>query len=140
MTRNVKNEMMSKTILVIEDSPTQALRLQALLEREGLSVALAADGPEGVRLAQELCPDLIVLDMQLPGLNGFQVCSSLKCRQETTHIPIIMLTRHDDPEMVALGMQSGVVDYIPKDAFADAVLLETLRQMGLIGSCAIETQ
>jgi CheY-like chemotaxis protein len=131
-------EANTKTILVVEDSPTQALHVQGLLEREGLNVALASDGLEGVRLARRLHPDLIVLDMQMPKMNGFQVCEQLKCMQETIRIPVIMFTRHDDPEMIALGLQSGIVDYIPKDAFADAVLLETLRQMGLIVPCAVE--
>ena len=126
----------ASTILVIEDSPTQALHVQALLEREGANVALAADGAEGIALAQELCPDLIVLDMQLPTMNGLQVCEALKSSPQTRNIPVIMLTRHDDPQMITLGLKSGIVDYIPKDAFADAVLVETLRQMGLIAASA----
>jgi CheY-like chemotaxis protein len=126
--------MDKKTILVIEDSPTQALHVQTLLENEGICVELAADGIEGIALAQRANPDLIVLDMQLPEMNGLQVCEQLKGGQETCHIPVIMLTRYEDPEMVTQGLESGVIDYIPKDAFADAVLLETLRQMGLIAS------
>jgi DNA-binding response OmpR family regulator len=65
-------------------------------------------------------------------MNGFQVCRELKNVPGTSGIPIIMLTRHDETESVVLGMEMGVTDYIPKDAFADAVLVETLRQMGLI--------
>ena len=124
----------ASTILVIEDSPTQALHVQSLLERAGANVALAADGVEGIALARELCPDLIILDMQLPKMNGLQVCKALKSGSQTRHIPVIMLTRHDDPQMITLGLKSGIVDYIPKDAFADAVLVETLRQMGLIAA------
>ena len=52
----------------------------------------------------------------------------------TRHIPVILFTRHDDPEMATLGIQSGAIDYIPKDALADVALLETMRQMGLIVS------
>ena len=121
-----------KTVLVIEDSPTQALHLQVLLEQEGLQVALAGDGRMGLELAQQLQPALIVLDLQMPEMNGFQVCRRLKDAPETASIPVILFTRHDDREAVVLGLQLGAVDYIPKDAFADAVLLETLRQMGLI--------
>jgi CheY-like chemotaxis protein len=123
-----------RTILVIEDSPTQALHLQALLEQEGLKVLLAEDGQEGLEVAQQLQPDLIVLDLQMPGMNGFQVCRRLKDEQRTASIPVILFTRHDDREAIVLGLQLGAVDYIPKDAFADAVLVETLRQMGLIAS------
>ena len=126
-------EPKKKTVLVVEDSPTQALHMQALLEQEGLSVLLAHDGKTGLEMAQELGPDLIVLDVQMPGMNGFQVCGELKNRRATKDIPIIMFTRHDEREAVVLGLQTGAVDYIPKDAFADAVLLETLRQMKLIG-------
>ena len=126
--------MGDKTILVVEDSPTQALHVQALLEQEGASVVVAVDGPAGVDMAQRLRPDLIILDMQLPQMNGLEVCSRIKSGHETRHIPIIILTRHDDPELMELGLQSGIVEYIPKDVFADAVLVETLRQMGLIAS------
>jgi CheY-like chemotaxis protein len=122
-----------KKILVVEDSPTQAMHMQALLEREGLEVLLAPDGPTDLQVAQELHPDLIVLDVQMPGMNGFQVCKRLKSKRDTKDIPIIMFTRHDEQEAVLLGLQTGAVDYIPKDAFADAVLLETLRQMKIIG-------
>ncbi len=121
-----------KTVLVLEDSPTQALHIQTLLEDAGLEVLVAQDGPAGLKIAQEQQPDLIVLDIQMPGMNGFQVCQRLKSNRNTQDIPIIMFTRHDEQEAVVLGLQTGAVDYIPKDAFADAVLLETLRQMKFI--------
>ena len=128
-----RSDVNKKKILVVEDSPTQALHMQALLEQEGVDVFLAHDGRMGLQMAQELHPDLIVLDVQMPEMNGFQVCRQLKGQRETKDIPIIMFTRHDEQEAVVLGLQTGAVDYIPKDAFADAVLLETLRQMKFIG-------
>lgn len=121
-----------KTILIIEDSATQALHLQAILEKVGLRVVWAQAGKSGLSVARDKSPDLIVLDVQLPDMNGFQVCQHLKSQSDTRHIPVIMLTRHDDSEAMVLGLQTGVTDYIPKDAFADAVLIETLRQMGLV--------
>jgi DNA-binding response OmpR family regulator len=127
-----KNGKTGKTILIVEDSATQALHLQALLEEAGLQVVWAQDGGTGLEMANQAQPDLIVLDVQLPDMNGFQVCQDLKSQRDTRHIPVIMFTRHDDPEAVVLGLQTGVTDYIPKDAFADAVLIETLRQMGLV--------
>jgi DNA-binding response OmpR family regulator len=126
-----ENGQTRKTILVIEDSATQALHLQALLAEAGLQVVCAQNGRAGLKMAHQAHPDLIVLDVQLPDMNGFHVCQDLKSQNDTQRIPIIMLTRHNDPEAVVLGLQTGVVDYIPKDAFADAVLIETLRQMGL---------
>ncbi len=123
-----------KTILIIEDSATQALHLQAILENVGLRVLWAQAGLVGLSIAAQEQPDLIVLDVQLPDMNGFQICQHLKGQSNTRQIPIIMLTRHDDSEAVVLGLQVGVTDYIPKDAFADAVLIETLRQMGLVST------
>ena len=121
-----------KTVLVVEDSPTQALHLQSLLEQENLQVACAWNGQVGLQMAHQVHPDVIVLDVQMPDLNGFQVYQRLKETDDTASIPVIMLTRHDDPDAITLGLQVGVTDYIPKDAFADAVLLETLRQMRVI--------
>lgn len=121
-----------KIVLVVEDSTTQALHLQALLEEAGLQVVCAYDGQSGLERARQSHPDLIVLDVQMPDMNGFQVCQALKSSNDTKKIPVIMFTRHDDPEAVVLGLQTGVIDYIPKDAFADAVLIETLKQMGVV--------
>jgi two-component system sensor histidine kinase/response regulator len=132
MTEAIETGANTKTILLIEDSATQALHLKLLLEQEGLEVAWASTGQMGLKMARQLLPDLILLDVQMPDMNGFQVCQQLKRAEDTNCIPVIMLTRFDDPETVTLGMQVGVTDYIPKDAFADAVLLETLRQMEMI--------
>lgn len=123
-----------KTVLVVEDSTTQALHLRTLLEREGMDVLWARDGRQGVELAGEHRPDLVVLDVQMPDMNGFEVLRQLKSDVETEEIPVIMFTQFDDAQSVISGLETGAVDYIPKDAFAEAVLLETLRQMGFLGN------
>ncbi len=134
----VTHEMDDRTVLVVEDSPTQALHLQTLLELKGLRVMLAYDGQVGLQMARQLHPDAIVLDLEMPHMNGFQVCQELRASKNTSAIPIIMLTCHDDRETAVLGLQLGAIEYIPKDALADTVLLETLRQMGLIASHTVE--
>lgn len=121
-----------KIILLVEDSPTQTISIRALLNKAGLKVLCATNGMDGARLAKQVNPGLILLDVQMPDITGFEVCDLLKKDQETENIPIIMLTRVDSPEAVKRGLDYGVVDYIPKDAFAEAVLLETLYQMGFI--------
>jgi CheY-like chemotaxis protein len=118
--------------LVVEDSPTQAIHLQELLKNTGIQVFCATNGNMGLRMASQLRPDVIILDIQMPDINGFEVCKILKSSPETAHIPVILFTRDDTPEAIQLGLEYGAVDYIPKDAFADAVLIETLRQMGII--------
>ncbi len=89
-------------------------------------------------MAPKLRPDAIVLDLEMPQMNGFQVCQHLQKSKDTASIPVIMLTRHNDQETAVLGLQLGAIEYIPKDAFAEAVLLETLRHMGLIASQTVK--
>ena len=120
------------TVLIVEDSPTQALNIQQTLLEMGLDVVCAEDGLAGLRQAQRLLPDLIVLDVQLPEMNGFEVIRELKKWPETEVIPVILLTRHDTPDAVKFGMAYGAIDFIPKDAFAMAVLKETIQQMDLL--------
>jgi DNA-binding response OmpR family regulator len=122
----------TKIVLVIEDSPTQALHTNAVLERSGIQSICATNGLMGLNLARQIRPNLIVLDIQLPDVNGFEVCKQLKADPDTHDIPVIMLTRNDALDSLQKGIECGADDYIPKDAFADAVLLETLRQMGIL--------
>ncbi|HSO13513.1 MAG TPA: response regulator [Anaerolineales bacterium] len=121
-----------KLALIVEDSPTQALHLKTILEEQGLITECAEDGNTGIRLAQELAPAVIILDVELPDMNGYQVSTALKNSVQTASIPIIMLTRHDTLDALGRGIDVGVMDFIPKDTFADAVLLETLRQMKIL--------
>lgn len=121
-----------KIVLVIEDSPTQALHTNAILERSGVQSICATTGLMGLNLSRQIRPDLIVLDIQLPDVDGYEICKQLKADSETHVIPVIMLTRNDALDSLQKGIECGADDYIPKDAFADAVLLETLRQMGIL--------
>jgi PleD family two-component response regulator len=132
MTENKNPQANDVQVLIVEDSHTQALHLQALLEREGLSVALAFDGKSGIEMANQVHPSVAILDVQMPEMNGFEVCKQLKKMPDTADIPIIMLTCRDENDAVLEGLQVGAIDYIPKDAFSDVVLVETLRQMGFI--------
>ncbi len=99
------------SILIIEDETTLAETLRYNLEREGYSVLLAADGIQGLDLARRDQPDLIVLDIMLPRLDGFSVCRIL--RQESD-VPVIMLTaRQDEVDRIA-GLELGADDYVSK--------------------------
>ncbi len=132
MTTDRFNKVQESVVLLVEDSPTQALVIQNFLLEAGLQVIVATNGKMGVRLARKVLPNLILLDIQMPDMNGFEVCEQLKQGDETAAIPIVMLTRQDTQEAVKQSLQSGAVDFIPKDAFTTVVLLEALRQMGLL--------
>ena len=119
-------------VLLVEDSPTQAQQIKETLESVGLDVALVNDGPDAIREAMTHPPQLIVLDVNLPSMDGYQVCRRLKRNPGTRDIPVIMLTEHASPKETMTGLQSGADDYIPKDIFAGEHLLDTLRELGLI--------
>lgn len=119
-------------VLVVEDSRTQALRMQLELQRHGLEVEIATTGLRGLEAAQRVIPDIIVLDVDLPELDGYSVCRRLKADPLTSHVPVVILTRHDDAHNALQGLKNGAIDYIPKDAFAEQNLIETLRQIGII--------
>lgn len=121
-----------KTILVVEDSVTQAENLRMTLGEHGVTVLCVLDGVSGLERARQVHPDLIVMDVNMPGMNGFQVAQALKDDPATADIPIVMLTSSDNPESAMMGLDAGAIDYIPKDVFAMSVLIETVRQMGLI--------
>ncbi len=123
---------MTLEVLLVEDSKTQAAQIKETLESVGLVVRLAYDGPEGLREAVENPPGLIVLDVKLPTMDGFQVCRRLKRNPQTENIPVIMLTEKAGPKATMSGLRAGADDYIPKDIFASEHLIDTLHELGLL--------
>jgi DNA-binding response OmpR family regulator len=119
-------------VLLIEDSKTQAAQIKQTLENLGLNVRVAYDGPEGLRAALEQRFALIVLDVKLPSMDGFQVCRRLKRAPETQNVPVIMLTERDEAQSTMSGLQAGADDYIPKDIFATEHLINTLQELGIV--------
>src|SRR5215470_20439386 len=103
---------MSKRVLVIEDEPTLALLLQERLEKEGYSVATCRDGEEGLAQALRGGFDLVLLDIRLPGRNGFDICREL--RRHCINVPVLMLTARGDVKDRVKGLKIGADDYLAK--------------------------
>ena len=103
---------MSKRILLIEDEPTLALLLQERFEREGYSVATCRDGEQGLSQALRGTLDLLVLDIKLPGRNGFEVCREL--RRHCSNMPVLMLTARGEVKDRVKGLKIGADDYLTK--------------------------
>ena len=103
---------MGKTILIVEDEQNIVDILSFNLSREGYDTLEAYDGPTGLQLALENDPDLILLDLMLPGMNGFDVCR--KIRESGSSIPILMLTAREEEADKVLGLELGADDYITK--------------------------
>ena len=123
---------MTVRALLVEDSPTQAEYYKAVLEGIGLEVHVVDNGQTALDYAYNSHPDLIILDVNLPVMDGFQVCSRLSRAEETRNIPIVMLTERDSADDAWVGLQAGAVDYIPKDDFADETLLASLEHLGML--------
>ncbi|HLY27691.1 MAG TPA: response regulator [Aggregatilineales bacterium] len=114
-------------ILIVEDSPTQARQLETLLSSFPVQTSLATDGLEALRLVDSTPPDLILLDITLPTLDGYQVCSRLKRDRNTSHIPVLILTSIDSADGILQGIEAGADDFIAKDAFMAENLLATVE-------------
>jgi DNA-binding response OmpR family regulator len=123
---------MALEVLLIEDSRTQAAQIKETLESVGLRVRVAYDGPDGIRDAIENPPALIVLDVKLPTMDGFQVCRRLKRNPTTQDVPVIMLTEKSKAQDTMTGLRAGADDYIPKDIFASEHLINTLQELGIL--------
>ena len=120
--------MASEKILIVDDDEDVLLIVQTILDNAGYSAILARNGREGVEKAIESRPDLILLDVMMPELSGWEVCTTLKSAPETRSIPIAMLTVKSEIRDLITGMQVGADDYITKP-FTRKKLLSTVRRL-----------
>ena len=114
-------------MLIADDSPTVVTMLTYMLATLPCEVVAATDGVEAIKLSYKSQPDLILLDILMPKMNGYQVCRLLKDDEETRHIPIIMLTAKDQQSDRFWGLATGADEYIVKD-FEDSALLDTVAR------------
>ncbi|MEY4214772.1 MAG: hypothetical protein RL458_2998 [Pseudomonadota bacterium] len=120
--------MSKPTILVVEDERPLAETLVYNLSKEGYDVHLASDGQEGLRKAQSLLPDLVVLDLMLPVIEGLEVCRQLRAGNRTRTIPVLMLTARGEEVDEVVGFQVGADDYVTKP-FKIKPLLQRIRAL-----------
>ena len=119
-------QLVEEKILLIEDDADISELLQYNFEREGYKVFIAGDGELGLRQASQLVPDLIVLDLMLPGLDGLSVCRKLRAHPQTQEIPIVILTAKGEESDVVIGLEMGADDYVTKP-FSPKELLARIR-------------
>lgn len=101
-------------ILIVDDSPTEVHVLKAMLEKHGYQVHVAVDGDQGMSKARSEQPDLILMDIVMPGVNGFQATRKLSKDPETASIPIIMISTKDQDTDRIWAKRQGALDYITK--------------------------
>ena len=114
------------TILIVDDSPTDIHVLKKILEKGGYSVITATSGEEGIDEAKRSQPDLVLMDVVMPGMNGFQATRKLTRGDDTSHIPVIMVTTKDQDTDRTWGMRQGASDYVVKPV-AGADLLAKIK-------------
>ncbi|GAB4197152.1 MAG: response regulator [Coleofasciculaceae cyanobacterium] len=117
-----------KTVLVVEDSVTQREMIKILLKDTHLIVTVAIDGAEALEKIYEHCPDLIVLDIVMPHLNGYEVCRRLKADPRTQNVPIVMCSSKGQELDRYWGMKQGADAYIAKP-FKPNELVKTIKQL-----------
>lgn len=119
---------MSKRVLACDDDPVILRLLQVNLELEGYEVLLAHDGQEAVDVALAELPDLIVLDIMMPRMDGYQAVERLKSTPTTMHIPVVFLSAKAQPSDISRGRDYGVTDYLTKP-FDPSDLLDVVARL-----------
>lgn len=105
---------MKKTVLVVDDELGALTLIGIMLERGGFNVLKAQDATVALSLLEQGTPDLIILDVMMPGMNGIELCRAIRKRPETQTTPIVILSARGDAESVMQGMEAGANDYLPK--------------------------
>jgi twitching motility two-component system response regulator PilH len=107
-------DMTMTQIMIVDDSPTDAHLLERLLQKNGYQTLRADTGDEGIEVARRMKPDLILMDVVMPGLNGFQATRELSSNPETSSIPVIIVTRKSQQVDRVWGMRQGARNYVTK--------------------------
>ncbi len=119
------------TILVVDDQPANVQTVGTLLAQRGYEVVTAHSGKEALQRCEETPPDLILLDMRMPGMDGFEVCSHLKARVDTATVPIVFLTAASERASVVRGFSAGAVDYVTKPFVEEELLARVKTHVAL---------
>lgn len=117
-----------KRILLVEDSTTQAFFTSRVLEKNGYEVIVATNGDEGIEYAREMAPDLVIMDVVMPGANGFQATRAITKGVNTRHIPVVMLSSKDQTADKIWALRQGAMNYLVKPV-REEELLATVGQL-----------
>jgi twitching motility two-component system response regulator PilH len=115
-------------VLIVDDSPTETYKFKEILEKNGFEIITADNGADGVAVARQELPDVVLMDVVMPGLNGFQATRQISKNQETKHIPVIIVTTKDQETDKVWGKRQGASDYLTKPV-DEKLLLETIERV-----------
>ena len=114
-------------ILIVDDSPTQALSLSKILKKHGHEILTAKDGAEGVEVAKAELPDLVLMDVVMPRVNGFQATRQITRDEDTKHIPVVIVSTKDQATDRVWGKRQGALDYLIKP-IEEKQLIDVIKQ------------
>lgn len=115
-------------VLIVDDSPSQLMGMKRIIEKLGHEILTAEDGALGVEAAKRELPDLILMDVVMPNLNGFQATRSISKEPATSHIPIILVTTKDQETDRVWGMRQGAKAYLTKPV-NEAALIKLVKEL-----------
>lgn len=125
---NDKGAIMAQHVLIVDDEPNIVLSLEFLLARAGFTVATASDGDSALACAREQPPDVVLLDIMLPGMDGYELCQAFREQPGLEHVPILMLTARGREVDREKGLSLGADDYIVKP-FSTREVVERVRRL-----------
>ncbi|MCU4414170.1 response regulator [Acinetobacter sp. WU_MDCI_Axc73] len=114
-------------ILIVDDSPTETFRFREILTKHGFEVIEASNGADGVTMAQAEQPDLVLMDVVMPGVNGFQATREISRGGNTKHIPVIIVSTKDQATDRVWGKRQGARDYLTKP-IEESQLIDVIKQ------------
>ena len=122
--------MVRKRILLVDDSETSLMMARMILSKANYDILVAKDGQQGVETAARERPDLVLLDVVMPRMNGFEACAALKAQPETQAIPVIMVTTRGEGASVESGFTAGAADYVTKPVNGLELLTKVRNALG----------
>jgi len=117
-------------VLIVDDSPTEQHVISGLLNKHGFETLVASDGEEAISLASAAHPDLILMDIVMPGMNGYQATRQLARNPDTASIPVVMVTSKDQETDRIWGLRQGAVEYLTKPVGDDDLLTAVRSRVG----------
>lgn len=114
-------------ILIVDDSPTETFRFREILHKHGFEVLEASNGADGVTMAQAELPDMVLMDVVMPGVNGFQATRQIARHETTKHIPIVIVSTKDQATDRVWGKRQGARDYLTKPV-DEQQLIDVIKQ------------
>jgi PleD family two-component response regulator len=124
-------EVIQETILIVDDTPANIRIVVDTLDKKGLRVVIAQSGEQALQIVKRIRPDIILMDVVMPEIDGFETCRRLKLNEATRAIPVIFMTALDDTEYVMKGFDAGGVDYIVKPVRIKEVLARVTTHLRL---------